>query len=146
MERSVGVRCAATIAMIALMCVSASMVAADTPPEDEASRVSLASALLEYGKEYRDPLALLNAVQLFRGLSAQVHERGGPGEETEILNLDEILHLAREFAGNDEDLLAIVDAEMKRGTKGIWSTTCIWKWAWACDFFGCVWAYQWICI
>ena len=119
---------------------------ANTQPPDEANEVVLASALLEYGKEHRDPLALLNAVQILRGLSAQVHERGGPGEDTEVLNLGEILQLAREFAGTDEHLMALVDAEIEQGTKGIWSTVCVWKWAWACDLFGCQWAYQWICI
>ena len=130
-----------------LMCVvSAGTLLANTEPPDEANEVVLASALLEYGKENRDPLALLNAVQILRGLSAQVHERGGPGDDTAVLNLGEILQLAREFAGTDEHLMALVDAEIEQGTKGVWSTVCVWKWAWACDLFGCQWVYQWVCI
>ena len=132
---------------LALMCaVSVGTVWADTPPPEEVNEVVLASALLEYGRENRDPLALLNAVQILRGLSAQVHQRGGPGEETEVLNLGEILQLAREFAGTDDNLVALVDAEIEQGSRGLWSTVCVWKWAWACDLFGCRWAYQWVCI
>ena len=105
-------------------------------PEEE-RRVGLASALLEYGMESRDALALANAARMFRGLSARVLERGEAGADGTPVDPDALIEKAREFAQGDETLLAVVDSvgQMDSGAKGIYIPTCWWQWY--CDYFGC---------
>ena len=137
-----------SLAAIVFTCLSivgaVAFAAEPMPPPDEDKRVGLAAALVEYGVESRDSLALANAARMYRSFSARVLEKGESGEGGKAVDADELLQQAREFAGSDERLLAVIDHvdEMESGAKGwVYVPTCCWQWY--CDFFGC--RYIWLC-
>ena len=123
---------------------SAAYAAQPAPQPDEVKRVGLASALIEYGMESNDALALANAARMYRGFSARVLERGESGADGNAVDADALLEQAREFAQGDEALLAVVDyvERMEPGAKGVYIPSCYW--ASYCGWFGNCW-YRWVC-
>ena len=113
-------------------------------PPDEGKQVRLASALVEYGMEARDPLALANAAKMFRSFSARVLERGETGKDGKSVDAYDLLDKAREFAQGDENLLAVIEtvANTEPGSKYGYNRTCFYEWY--VDYFG-NWVYRWVC-
>ena len=118
---------------------------ADTaPPPGEDERVALAAGLVEYGTEARDGLALLTAAKMYQAASARVLQKGQTGRTGKAIDLGTLFALARQFADDDEHLLALIDQakESKTGAKGIYYPSCYYEWY--CSYSGYCY-YKWIC-
>ena len=127
----------ATIACIAT--IGGASLASDPPPppSGEANRVALATALVNYGMEQQDAVALAQAAKMFRGFSARVLEAGEVGQDGKAVDPDTLVEKAREFAQGDDQLLqviAAIDAVESGGKPLVYVPYCVWQWQY--DYWG----------
>ena len=135
--------------VICLLVILVSPIAAKDdprPPESDLQRAELASALAKYGKEHKDPLALIAAARIFNNVSKNGSKIGAPADwmkgEDGFLNIENIYKMVEKLAKGEptQDHLVGLIEDARTKTRGWRRRTC-WQYSWYCDWSGCRYRY-----
>ena len=94
-----------------------------------AKQAELANALIDYGRQQRSALALINAVQILDGIPAKVLLPGESGTGGKAYERAALLAEAQDFAGEQpelKELIKDIQAAKPKGPKP--SVPCLFEW------------------
>jgi hypothetical protein len=130
--KSVGI--ATILAAVAMGGVSTAF--AEEAPVSSMAPMTIAR-VVAFGQENHDPLALITAVRMLNDLGANVAipgtDTGATGEQSQpVFDPVALLEEAEGYAGEDAELMAMIDAEMDSIESSRW--VCYWEYY--CDAWG----------
>lgn len=102
-------------AAVLVVGIAAPVFAADEQPLTPAAveQIQLAGALARYGEARKDPILLIAAAKIARGVTAE-----GPAAGAKLPTMDQILAAAKTYSGNDKTILGMIDDVKAEKTKG----------------------------
>ena len=106
-----------------------------------AKQAELAKALVEYGRQTRNALALINAVQMFDAIPAKVLPPGESGAGGKAYERSALLAEAKSYAGEQAELKELIKDVEATQAKGYYMPSCYYDWV--CGPYGCF--YRWVC-
>jgi hypothetical protein len=134
-DKSVIVKSFGAAALLMTSVLAGSAFAAEPPTSSMQPMVI--SRVIAYGQENQDPVALLTAVRMLNDLGAHVAQpslSSAPVGEQQQPTYDPValLEEAQGYAAGDEQLIAMIDAEMDTIESSRW--VCYWEYY--CDAWG----------
>jgi hypothetical protein len=76
-------------------------------------QIQLAGTLARYGEARKDPILLIAAAKIARGVSAE-----GPAASAKLPTMDQMLDAAKNYSGNDQTILGMIEDVKAEKTKG----------------------------